>query len=216
MIDSFLLRSDRFLSRRLGLTSRIFLIIAAGCLVASFFFPLWQIRLVAPQYSQGLDLYIYAYQLEGGRDGADLAEINILNHYIGMRQIQEADFVEMRWMPFVLGLFIVLSLRAVVFGRMGNVVDIFTLFLYFGLFSMVNFYYRMYTFGTRLDPKAPMTIEPFVPTLIGQNKIANFTQYSYPHIASYCLAGFALCLILAMVFSRKKKSAAPRPSAEKR
>lgn len=203
MLESVLRTSDRFLAKPLGLGSRLLLILGAACLVASFFFPLWQIKLVAPQYSQGLDLYIYAYQLEGGREGADLAEINILNHYIGMRPIEEADFVEMRWIPFVLGLFILLSLRAVVFGRMGNVVDIFTLFLYFGLFSIVNFYYRLYTYGTVLDPRAPMTIEPFVPTLIGKNEIANFVQYSFPHVASYLLAAFALCIILAMVFSRK-------------
>ncbi|HLS28555.1 MAG TPA: hypothetical protein VK041_07880 [Opitutales bacterium] len=203
MVKPFLKRSDRFLARPLGLWSRILLIVGAIALVATFFFPLWQIHLRAPQYPLGLDLYIYSYELVGGRDGADLAEINILNHYIGMQEIKEADFVEMKWIPFALGFFILLSLRAVVFGRMGNLVDILTLFLYFGLFSMVNFYYRLYTYGTNLDPRAPMTTEPFVPVMIGGQKIANFTQYSYPHISGYLLVVFALCLIGAMFLSRK-------------
>lgn len=116
----------------------------------------------------------------------------------------------MRWIPFVLGLFILLSLRGVVFGRMGNVVDLFALFTYFGLFSMVNFYYRLYTYGTDLDPRAPMTIEPFVPTLIGKNKIANFIQYSYPDVAGYLLLAFAICLILAMFLSRKEEIVLPQ------
>lgn len=209
MLESSLQASGRFLAKPLNLPSRLLLIVAAAALVASFFFPLWRITLVAPQYRDGLELQIYSYQLEGGRDGADLQEINILNHYIGMRPIEEADFVEMQWIPFVLGLFILLSLRAVVFGRMGNVVDLFTLFLYFGLFSMVNFYYRLYTYGTVLDPRAPMTIEPFVPTLIGENRIANFVQYSYPQTAAYLLTVFAICLILAMFFSRKEQVVIP-------
>lgn len=185
------------------------MIVGAACLIASFFFPLWRMRLVAPQYREGLDLYIYSYQLEGGRDGQDLREINILNHYIGMKKIEEADFVEMKWVPFALGFFILLSLRAVVFGRMANVVDLFALFAYFGLFSMANFYYRLYTYGTDLDPRAPMTIEPFVPTLIGENRIANFIQYSYPQGGAYLLTGFALCLFLAMFFSRKEPIVIP-------
>ncbi|MEX2381133.1 MAG: hypothetical protein WD490_02025 [Opitutales bacterium] len=209
MIHSFLQANERFLARPLNLFSRLLLIVGALCLVASFFFPLWRMTLVAPQYRDGLDLYIYSYQLEGGRDGLDLREINLLNHYIGMRPIEEADFVEMQWIPFVLGLFVLLSLRAVVFGRMGNVVDIFALFAYFGLFSMVNFYYRLYTYGTDLDPRAPMTIETFVPTLIGKNQIANFVQYSYPQGASYLLLAFAFCLILAMFLSRKEKIVVP-------
>lgn len=203
MLKPFLKRSDRFLARPLGFWSRVLLVVGAICLVATFFFPLWQIHLRAPQYPKGLDLYIYSYELVGGRDGADLAEINILNHYIGMQEIKEADFVEMRWMPFALGFFVLLSLRAVVFGRMGNVVDILTLFLYFGLFSMVNFYYRLYTYGTNLDPRAPMTADPFVPVMVGSQKIANFTQYSYPHVSGYLLAAFALCMTAAMFLSRK-------------
>lgn len=206
MVQAFLRANERFLAKSLTLSSRLLLIIGAACLVGSFFFPLWKMTLVAPQYRDGLNLYIYSYQLEGGGvEGQDLREINILNHYIGMRALEEADFVEMQWIPFALGLFILLSLRGVVFGRMGNVVDLLALVTYFGLFSMANFYYRLYTYGTQLDPTAPMTIEPFVPVLIGRNQIANFTQYSYPQGGSYFLLGFAICLVLAMFLSRKEQ-----------
>jgi copper chaperone NosL len=209
----FLQANELFLAKPLNIPSRLLLIVGAACLAASFFFPLWRMTLVAPQYRDGLDLHIYSHQLVGGRDGQDLREINILNHYIGMRKIDEADFVEMRWIPFALGLFILLSLRSVVFGRMGNVIDLFALFSYFGLFSMANFYYRLYTYGTVLDPRAPMTIEPFVPVIIGKNRIANFTQYSYPQLGSYLLLGFALCLILAMFLSRKEPLVVPPASS---
>jgi copper chaperone NosL len=196
---------ERFLARPLNLASRLCLLLGVVCLIGTFFFPLWQIRLVAPQYRDGLDVFIYSYKLEGGRDGIDLREINILNHYIGMRPLEEADFVEMQVIPFVLGLLILLALRAIVFGRMSNLVDLFVLFTYFGIFSLITFYYRLYTYGTDLNPRAAMTIEPFVPALIGSNRIANFVQYSFPHVAGYLLLAFGVFLALSIFLSRREE-----------
>ena len=134
-------------------------------------------HLVAPQYSDGLDLYIWPYKIQGGGlNGQHLAEINNLNHYIGMKAIEQADFLEMIWMPFVFGLIILLILRAMVFGEMNNVVDLFALYTYFGLFSIGSFWYRLYQYGHNLDPRAPVHIEPFTPLLIGVKQIANFAN----------------------------------------
>lgn len=201
-----LLRFQRsFLKRPLNLASRLLLVAAAGLIVASFFFPLWKMHLFAPQYEEGLALYIYSYKIEGGGlQGSDLAEINNLNHYIGMKPLQKADFVEMQWMPFVFGLIILLLLRAAVFGEMANVVDVFTLFSYFGVFSIGSFYYRLYVYGHQLDPMAPMKIEPFTPLLIGSKQIANFMQHSYPEAAAYLQIGAVLCVVLAGWISRKE------------
>ncbi|MBA4148903.1 MAG: hypothetical protein H0X66_12375 [Verrucomicrobia bacterium] len=199
-------RERLFLARPLNLASRLVLLLGVAFLIGSFFFPLWQIRLVAPQYRDGLELKVYSYELRAGNNGQHLDEINLLNHYIGMKPIQQADFVEMTWIPFAVGLFVLLTLRATVFGRMGNLVDLFMLFSYFGLFSMANFYYRLYTYGHDLDPKAAMTIEPFVPVIIGKNQIANFTQYSYPMTGSYLFLGFVLVLLFAAWLSRKEKT----------
>ena len=46
----------------------------------------------APQYPEGLRLHIYAWKLDGGNHGQDIREINVLNHYIGMRDLQSSDF----------------------------------------------------------------------------------------------------------------------------
>jgi len=202
--SSFLKREFQFLARPLNLTSRIFLLIGALLLALSFFFPLWQIHLIAPQYQEGLNLDIYAHRIEAGNGGNDLREINSLNHYIGMKPIQEEDFMEMKWMPFALGLFILFALRAAAFGMMRYVIDLFATFTYFGLFSLASFYYRMYSYGHHLDPKAPVKIQPFTPVVIGEQQIANFTQSSWPHISAFLLAGFAVCLLLAIWFSRKE------------
>lgn len=203
-MQTFLSRENRFLHRPLNLRSRILILVPALLLTAAIFLPLWKITLVAPQYQEGLRLNIYAYKIVGGNGGNDLNEINNLNHYIGMRPIREADFVEMKWVPFALGLFVLLGLRVVVHGEMHQLVDLFFLFVYFGVFSMGSFYYRLYTYGHNLDPKAPVEIEPFTPVLMGENQIANFTQWSYPQVGAYLLVIFPVALILAAWLSRKE------------
>ena len=71
-------------------------------------------------------------------------------------------------------------LRSVVFGQMGNVVDLFAVYCYFGVFSIGSFWYRLYQYGHNLDPHAPMHIKPFTPLLLGTKQIANFRESSYP------------------------------------
>ena len=108
-------------------------------------------------------------------------------------------------MPFMFGVFILLALRAVVFGEMKGIIDLFVLASYFGTFSIASFYYRLYWYGHNLDPHAPMHIKPFTPLVFGTQKIANFTQSSYPELGTYLLWVFMLWLILAIWFSRKEE-----------
>src|SRR6187551_3343390 len=207
-IAGLLRREFRFLHQPLNLGSRLLLLMAAFAIGVSIFFPLWKMHLVAPQYSDGLDLYIYSYKIQGGGlNGQHLAEINNLNHYIGMKPIQEADFMEMRWMPFVFGLIILMALRSIVFGEMSNVVDLFAVFSYFGAFSIGSFWFRLYEYGHNLDPQAPMHIKPFTPRLIGVEQIANFREASFPMAGAYLLCLSVLLIVLAGWFSRKEASA---------
>jgi hypothetical protein len=206
-VAGLLRREFRFLHKPLNPISRLFLLLAAVAIAVSLFYPLWKMHLVAPQYSDGLDLYIYSYKIEGGGfNGQHLIEINNLNHYIGMKPIQQADFLEMRWMPFVFGLIILLILRSVVFGEMSNVVDLFAVYVYFGVFSIGSFWYRLYQYGHELDPMAPMRIKPFTPLLFGTKQIANFRESSYPELGAYLLTLSVLLIILAGWFSRKEKA----------
>lgn len=198
-------RMYAFLRRPPSPGARIALVVAAAALVVSLFLPLWEIRLVAPQYQEGLSLHIYAYKLIAGNKGQDLHEINNLNHYIGMKPIEEADFIEMRWVPFALGVFVLLALRSAAIGILRGVVDLLVLFLYFTAFSFGSFYYRLYTYGHQLDPKAPMTIQPFTPVLIGRQQIANFQQSSFPDTGTIFLTLFPAFLVLAMWLSRKEE-----------
>jgi hypothetical protein len=204
-VSGFLQREFHFLHKPLNLWSRLLLLAGAATIVSSLFFPLWQMHLVAPQYSDGLDLHIWSYQIRGGGpDQQHLKEINNLNHYIGMKPIDSADFMEMRWMPFAFGLIILLILRAVVFGQMANVVDLVSVYVYFGIFSIGSFWYRLYQYGHNLDPHAPMKVEPFTPVLIGVKQIANFRVASFPLLGAWLLLFSVLLILLSGWFSRKE------------
>lgn len=185
------------------------LLVAAFALVPTFFFPLWELKLYSNQFPEGLQLEIYSYKLEGGKSGLrdDLAEINALNHYIGMKPLNEDDFTEFKWIPFVIGGVVLLALRAVVLGKMSKLVDLFVLFTYFGLFSLWSFYHKLYLYGHDLDPTAAVKVEPFTPPMFGHQTMANFEVYSLPALGSYCMALVPVLLLAAIWLSKRTRDA---------
>jgi hypothetical protein len=187
----------RILDRPVSLTGRGLLLVGLLVLLVGATLPLWRISLVAPQYEEGLTLDMYAYQIVAGNGGQDLPEINTLNHYIGMKPIAQADFLEMKVIPFAIGVFALFALRTVVVGRIMNIVDLGMLFLYFGIFSLGSFAYRLYSYGHHLDPRAPMKIAPFMPVVFGSQQIANFVQTSLPLAGTFCLGAFFLLVMAA-------------------
>src|SRR6266540_187519 len=208
-MSDFLDKETTFFELPLALKSRILILVAVVVLLPSYFFPLWNMSFYSNQYTDGLFLHIYSYQLEGGKtpNRDDLREINSLNHYIGMRPLLESDFSEFTWVPLVIGLLIILALRAMVLGKMSNLVDVFVLFTYFGLFSMWSFYHRLYMYGHNLDPTSSIKVQPFTPPFFGSKQIANFTVKSFPGPGSYSLFGFALLLLIAILLSAKRVKA---------
>ena len=194
----------QWLDETLSPRARLAVLAAGVLLLLAPWFPLWRITMYAGQFPEGLRLSIYSYKLVGGNAGADLQGINILNHYIGMRELQAADFVEMRFIPFALGVFFLLVLRSTVFAKLRDLVDVTVLFLYFSAFSFGVFWYRMYTYGHDLSPEAPIKIAPFTPPLIGHQKLANFDVYSAPGLGSVLLMAFALGLIGVLVLEARR------------
>jgi copper chaperone NosL len=187
-------RANHILAAPLGLGPRGLLVLAALFLVPVYLMPLWKLTMFAPQYPDGLRLSIYSYKLVGGNAGQDIKEINVLNHYIGMRDLAAADFTEFKWIPFVAGALGLLFLRCAALGNLSSVVDLLVLYLYFGLFSLWSFGYKLYRYGHDLAPTAAVKVPAFMPPLFGHKKLANFEVYSYPGIGSYALAAAVLVI----------------------
>lgn len=208
-VETTLDKANTFFEQPLTLRSRVVILLAVAALIPGFLFPMWTMTFYSNQYTDGLTLKIYSYQLAGGKtqNRDDLREINSLNHYIGMRPLLESEFTEFSWIPFAIGGLMLLSLRAMVVGKMASLVDVFVLFSYFGLFSLWSFYHRLYTYGHNLDPEAAIKVKPFTPPLFGTETIANFEVNSYPDTAAYAFLIFALLLMAAIFLSRKPAAA---------
>jgi hypothetical protein len=198
-MPKLLARVNRFMGEPLAGRPRLLMLVAAMCLAATFFFPLWNLTMFAPQYPDGLRLDIYAHAMEGGNGGQDVKEINVLNHYIGMRDLVEEDFTEFKWMPFAIGAIALLILRGVVHGTVAALVDVTVIFVYFGAFSLWSFGDKLYHYGHDLAPTAAVKVEPFMPPLFGYRQIANFEVYSYPQAATYLMVAALLLLGAALV-----------------
>ncbi|HKD11162.1 MAG TPA: hypothetical protein VKE50_03765 [Thermoanaerobaculia bacterium] len=208
-MKAFFERGTRLLSEPIDLGPRGLLVVAALLLLPVYLTPLWKLTMFAPQYPDGLRLSIYSYKLVGGNGGQDIKEINVLNHYIGMRDLAAADFTEFQWIPFVVGALGLLFLRCAILGNMSTVVDVVVMYLYFGLFSLWSFAYKLYNYGHTLAPTAAVKVAPFMPPLFGHRKLANFDVYSYPGTGSYALAAAAVALLGAFLLAwREARSGA--------
>lgn len=197
-MSSFLTKTNRFLNHPAGAAPRSLVLVAVLALLLTYFVPLWNLTMFAPQYPDGLTMDIYSYRLQGGNKNQDVKEINILNHYIGMRDLTDEDFTEFKWMPFVIGALGLVLLRAAIYGSIGSLVDVTVLFTYFGLFSLWSFAYKLYVYGHNLAPTAAVKVPPFTPPVFGFKQIANFQVYSYPQAGTYAMAAVFVLLFAAL------------------
>jgi len=191
-------RTTRYLELPLNLRSRVLLVIAAILLGLIYLLPLWNMTMFAPQYPNGLRLNIYGYKLESGNKGQDAREINLLNHYIGMKELTTEEFTEFKWIPFVVGAMALLCLRAAFIGKNSYLVDVTVLYGYFAAFSLWSFGHKLYSYGHNLAPTAAVKVPGFMPPMFGYKKIANFEIYSYPSPASYTMAAAIVVLLIAL------------------
>ncbi len=194
-------RGARYLDQPIDAQARLMVLVATVLLAVTYVLPLWNLTMFAPQYPDGLRLDIYSYTLVGGNAGQDIKEINVLNHYIGMRDLVNAEFTEFQWMPFVIGALGLLLLRTVVHATVASLVDVTMLFVYFGAFSLWSFGYKLYRYGHELSPTAAIQVQPFMPPMFGYRQIANFEVYSYPRAASFAMAGAIGLLFVALAWT---------------
>ncbi|MBX3462766.1 MAG: hypothetical protein KF830_06320 [Planctomycetes bacterium] len=181
-----------FLDVPLRVPARLALVLLIVPLLLSFAFPLWQISMKAPQYPGGLTMDIYSYKVVGGNDGHDVQEINVLNHYIGMKTITREELRDLDWIPFALVAMALLALRAALLGNVRTMIDLSMIAGYVSVVAFGRFVYMLWEFGHQLDPKAPVRVEPFMPVVFGSKQIANFMTRSMPQLGSLLMGAFTL------------------------
>lgn len=184
------------LARPLIPWTRILLVLALIPLAFGATQRLWTIEFFAPQYPKGLELHVYTYSISGGHGGVDLSEINTLNHYVGMRALDPADFADLDFMPFAIGALLLLGLRVAAIGDVRSLVDLAVLTGYFGIFGFARFAYMLYTYGHDLDPRAPIEMPGFMPPVWGTSTIANFTVSSFPSTGTILISIFGATVVL--------------------
>lgn len=175
-------------SKKISGKSR-WLVLGVGLLLAAlYFFPLWSIRLTAPQYPEGLGMYIWVQKITGHSE-FDLQNINLLNHYIGMEKIVEASIPELQFMPTILGYMIFGAFVTFFFSRLFMVfLGVFNFGLV-GMAGLYDFWRWEYNYGHNLSPDAPITIPgmTYQPPLIGCKTLLNIDACSWPHVGGILL-----------------------------
>ncbi|WP_262175736.1 hypothetical protein [Saccharococcus sp. Marseille-Q5394] len=174
---------------RLSIASMISLLIASIITVLTLFVPWWGMKFYAPQYPEGLDIIVYPTTLAGNID-----IVNGLNHYIGMAEFTNESFPELAWMKYIVIGLAVLILIVALLRRKAFLYGLIGVFIVGGIVGLWDMYRWLKAFGTNLDPRAPIELEPFIPPIIGKNIIANFTTISY-----FTYGGYMLLLVFILV-----------------
>ncbi|MFC1672573.1 hypothetical protein ACFL12_00325 [Pseudomonadota bacterium] len=71
------------------------------------------------------------------------------------------------------------------------------------VFFIVDYAAWLWWFGHSLNEMGAFTLKPFMPTVLGQGKVAQFYTYSYPHYGYGLLVASSVALIFAALFRRK-------------
>ncbi len=184
---------------------RLLMVFAALLLIFLFFFPIWKITLFAPQYPGGISMYIWINKITGDTPGT-LQNINILNHYVGMKNIEPNSIPELKYFQFIIA---GMGLLALVFAWINKRPLYLTwviVFILLGVAGIYDFYLWEYDYGHNLSPTAAIKVPgmAYQPPLFGKKVLLNFVAYSYPHWGSLFFGLSVATGFLAFWFSKKK------------
>ncbi len=185
---------------------RVVLLAAAALLAVALALPLWEVRLVAPQYPEGLGLRIHLNTITGLAPN-DLQNINILNHYIGMRPIEPGGIAELRWMPWIVAALAGGAVWAALRGSRRVLSGWLAALLVLGAVGVWDFHRWEYAYGHDLDEDEAIITVPgmsYQPPLVGSKQLLNITATSRPAAGGYAIAGAFLLGLGALVGTRRQ------------
>ena len=176
-----------------------FLAAAAVLLLVSLFQPYWRMILHAPQYPKGLTVHAYLNRLEG-----DVAEIDGLNHYIGMRKLDDAAKLE-RELSIMAVVAVSLLVLGAIFIHNRRAAWLALPALLFPAGFLIDLHLWLAHFGRNLDPHAPLSssIKPFTPPVLGTGYVGQFSTVAIPDVG-LILAFVASALILTGLWLHRR------------
>ena len=146
-------------------------------------FPIWYVALEAPNYPKDA--------------------FPDINHYIGMYPMEHGGNVERAIAPYYL-LISTLCMLAFLYydGKFNSLLMVLPTIA--PLLFMGAFAGWLYWYGHNMQEWGAFKIKPFMPTVLGDGKVAQFTTHSYPSIGFWVMMAMSALCILA-VFSKKKE-----------
>jgi hypothetical protein len=171
-----------------------------------FFYPLWRITLEAPQYPEGVTMYIWINQITGDSPGT-LQNINILNHYVGMKYIEPDSIPELTYFPYIVAALGLFGLLAAFINKPKVYLFWAITFLTLDAAGIFDFYLWEYDYGHNLSDTAPIKVpgQAYQPPLIGSKMLLNFNAISYPATGGIAM-GIGLFLSFVSYFISKRFS----------
>ncbi|MDG1573326.1 hypothetical protein OZ410_13435 [Robiginitalea sp. M366] len=189
--------------------SRILMFLGALLPLLLFVFPLWKITLEAPQYPTPLGMYIYIDDFADANPH-DIKNINLMNHYVGMKYIPDA-IPEFQIFPIGILVSVLIGLLVAWKAPSRWYLFWFLLMIAVSTAGLIDFYLWEYEYGHDLDPKAIMkftnpdgSVMGFQPPFFGSKDILNFRAHSYPQLGAYSLGLGILLSLVAYVVGRKE------------
>lgn len=164
--------------------------------------PIWAVSLEAPNYPkeafpEGIPVFFHFDGFSG-----EIHEMNTINHYVGMDPMWIGGKIEREIGIYAL---LVLSLGIIYFiaynAKFINYIMLLPASL--PVLFIADYSYWLYWFGHNLHDWGAFNIKPFMPTVFGDGKIAQFTTHSYPSIGFYMILVISLLSILAF-FAKQK------------
>lgn len=205
---------------KLTLAFRALTIAAALLIGGAFFSPIWWVALKAPNYPEhtfpdGVRIHFHVNGVYNGcqqRPKTDdvyedealdcVHEMNVINHFIGMEPIEKGAQIEINAAPYLFGL-VGVMLAAFLFyaGPFWWVLPLSGIVI--PIAFVTDYAAWLWWFGHNLHPWGAFTVKPFMPTVFGEGKVAQFSTFSYPHYGFGLLVAAALLLVLAALLRRK-------------
>jgi len=204
----------------------LFTLIAMGLIAASYCSPIWWVTLKAPNYPpevypEGVRILFHVDEIKNGcppiqeedsgygadDDEADVLdcteEMDIINHYIGMEPMEVGGQIEMNYVaPYGYILALLLLLIFLFYkgkGWWGLAIP----GLIIAPVFIIDYSAWLWWFGHNLRDTAAFKMKPFMPTVFGESKVAQFSTYSYPHYGFGMLCAASILLLLAILIRRK-------------